>query len=143
MVFNMSEQKSYIKTSDENGSINISEDVIAAIVAAAVTDVKGVFGLYYSPSPSKEFMRTISRKEISKSVKLIIEGDDIFVNVYILLARDYAANEVGCDVQKAVISAVEDAIGVVVCEVNVHICGVATKSKPPSAAKAAQSTASL
>ena len=129
----MSDQKTYIRTTDENGSINISEDVIAAIVAAAATETKGVYSLYYSAS--KEAAHKISRKEISKSVKLTIDGDDIGVNVYILLAKGHSANEVGVDVQNAVISAVEDAAGVKVREVNVHICGVMLKSKPQSAAE--------
>jgi len=126
----MSDQKTYIRTIDENGSINISEDVIAAIVAAAATETKGVYSLYYSAS--KEAAQKISRKEISKSVKLEINGDDIGVTVYILLAKGYSANEVGVDVQKTVITAVEDATGVKVREVNVHICGVMLKSKPQS-----------
>ena len=124
----MAEQKSYIRTIDENGSINISEDVIAAIVAAAATEVKGVFSLYYHAS--KEAALKISRKEISRSVKLVIDGDDIVVDVYILLARGFCANEVGIEVQKAVMSAVLDSAGVKVREVNVHICGVMLKSKP-------------
>ena len=127
----MSEQKHYIRTADENGSINISEDVIAAIVAAAATEVKGVYSLYYSAN--KEATLKISRKEISKSVKLEINEDDIGVSVYILLAKSHSANEVGLDVQKAVMSAVEDAAGVRVREVNVHICGVVLKSKPQPA----------
>ena len=123
----MPEQKNYIRTIDENGSINISEDVIAAIVAAAASEVKGVYGLYYSPS--REIRQTISRKEVSKSVKLTIDEDDISVSVYILLYKNHAANEVGAEVQKAIISAVEDATGKIVKEVNVHICGVVLKDK--------------
>ena len=126
----MAEQKHYVKTVDENGSINISEDVIAAIVASAATEVKGVHSLYYSPG--REASQTISRKEISRSVKLVIDEDDIKVDVSILLSKNHAANEVGLEVQKAIISAVEDAAGVVVREVNVNVCGVVLKSKSQS-----------
>ena len=129
----MAEQKSYIRTTDENGSINISEDVIAAIVAAAATDVKGVYSLYYHAS--KEAVQKISRKEISKSIKLVIDDDDIVVDVYILLAKGFCANDVGMEVQKAVMSATLDSAGVKVREVNVHICGVVLKSKPQTAAE--------
>ena len=128
----MAEQRNYIKTVDENGSINISEDVIAAIVAAAATEVKGVYGLYYSAS--REAASKIGRKAISKSVKLEISEDDVIVNVYILLEKDYSASEVGTEVQKAVVSAAHDAAGIEVREVNVHICGVMLKSKPQSPA---------
>ena len=123
----MAEQRNYVRTADEKGSINISDEVIAAIVAAAATEVSGVSGLYYSPG--RETAGSISRKEISRSVKLVIDGNDVKVDVYILLSKSHAANEVGAEVQKAVITAVEDAAGIVVREVNVHICGVVLKNK--------------
>lgn len=124
----MAEQRRYISTTDENGSINISEDVVAAIVAAAATEVKGVHGLYYSSS--REDALKIKRKDISRSVRLTIDKNDIAVDVYILLSKDYCANEVGHDVQKAIISAALDSANVTVREVNVHICGVILKTKP-------------
>ena len=128
----MSEQKRYIKTIDESGSINISEDVIAAIVADAATEVKGVFSLYYAAN--REATQKISRKEISRSVKLEINEDNIVVNISILLAKGHAANEVGVEVQNAIKTAALDAAGIKVSEVNVHICGVMLKSKPKTPA---------
>jgi uncharacterized alkaline shock family protein YloU len=124
----MGEGKGYIKTMVGNGSVNISEDVVATIVATATAEVEGVYCLYFSPH--KEAMQKLTRKGIARSVKLSIDGDDISVDVHILLAKGFAANEVGVDVQKAVISAIEDAVGVIVRAVNVHICGVALKRKP-------------
>ena len=124
----MSENRNYIKTVDESGSINISEDVIAAIVAAATTEVKGVYGLYYSAG--KELSQAISKRGIARSVKLVLTEDDVQVDVYVLLAKDYSASDVGADIQKSVMTAVEDSVGVKVSAVNVHICGVSLKSKP-------------
>ena len=124
----MSESKHYIKTVDKSGSINISEDVVAAIVATAATEVKGVHGLYYSAG--KELSQAISKRGVSRSVKLVLNEDDVQVDVYVLLAKDGSASEVGADVQKAVMTAVEDSVGVKVSAVNVHICGVSLKSKP-------------
>jgi uncharacterized alkaline shock family protein YloU len=129
----MPENRHYIKIVDEKGSINISEDVVAAIIASAAAEVKGVHGLYYSPS--KEVSPTISRKGIAKSVKLHIDGEKIVADIYILLAREHCANEVGVDVQKAVITAVEDSVGATINTVNVHICGVVLKKKPQPAAE--------
>jgi uncharacterized alkaline shock family protein YloU len=133
-VDEMPEHKNYIKTIDEKGSINISEDVVAAIIASATAEVAGVHGLYYSPS--KEISQGISRKGIAKSVKLQIDGEKIVADVYILLAREHCANDVGQDVQEAVITAVEDSVGATISTVNVHICGVVLKKKPqPTAEK--------
>ena len=127
----MGEGKAYIRSTDEQGSINISEDVIAAIAATATAEVEGVHGLYYSPS--RELAHTISKKEISRSVKLSIEGESITADVYVLISKNHSVSEVGAEIQKAVMSAVEDSVGVAVKAVNVHICGIALKSKqaPP------------
>ena len=125
----MPEQNKYIKTVDDaSGSVNISEDVISAVAATAASEVEGVHSLYYSPN--KEISSKISRKGIAKSIKLSIEDDEITVDVFILLAKTYSANDVGIEVQKSIISAVQDAVGVSLKAVNVHICGVVLKTRP-------------
>ena len=44
----MGESKEYMTLPEENGSINISEEVIAAIAVGAVRDVEGVSGMMTS-----------------------------------------------------------------------------------------------
>ena len=41
----MADSKDYMTLSEENGSINIAEDVIAAIAVGAVREVEGVSGM--------------------------------------------------------------------------------------------------
>jgi len=121
----MAENKGYIKSSDEKGSINISEDVVTIIAASAAVEVEGVHGLYYSHS--KEISHIISKRSFSRGVKLCVEGEEITVDVYIVAEMGYSVSEVGAGIQKAVMSAVEDTVGAKVSAVNVHICGVALK----------------
>ena len=121
----MGENKGYIRSSDEKGSINISEDVVAVIAAAATVDVSGVHGLFFASG--KELTNMVGKKGLSKGVKLVIDGEDVIVDVYILTELGFSVSEVGAEVQKAVISAVEAAVGVTVTAVNVHICGVSLK----------------
>ena len=45
--------ENYITCQDEKGSINISEDVVAAMVRAAITDVDGVAGDATSSLPPR------------------------------------------------------------------------------------------
>ena len=118
----MGESKGYVKRSDENGSINISEDVVAVIAATAAMEVEGVNGLFFSTG--KELTNLVSKKGLSRGVRLLIYGDDVTIDVYILAEIGYPVSEVGAEVQKAVISAVEAAVGVTVTAVNVHISGV-------------------
>ena len=121
----MGEQKGYIRNADEKGSINISEDVVAIIAASAAMDVEGVHGLHYSHG--KELTHMIGKRGFSRGVRLQTEGDVITIDVHIVADIGYSVSEVGAAIQKAVVSAVEDTVGVKVKAVNVHICGVALK----------------
>ena len=128
----MGESRGYIKTVDEKGSINIAEDVVAVIVGMAASEVEGVHGLYYSPS--KELSQKANSKGIAKSVKLDIDGENITIDVYILVDKNHSVTEVALEVQKAVMSAVGDMVGIIVSAVNVHVCGIALKRKTASPA---------
>ena len=60
--------ENYIARADERGSINISEDVIAVMVGAAVHEVEGVAGL--SNTIGSELADFIGRKSVTKGVKV-------------------------------------------------------------------------
>jgi uncharacterized alkaline shock family protein YloU len=118
----MGESKGYIRNMDEKGSVNISEDVIAIIAAAATMEVAGVHCMF--SSYGKEITSVLSKRALSKGVRLHIDGENIVIDVHIIAMAGYPVNEVGADIQRAVVSAIEAAVGVTVCAVNVHICGV-------------------
>jgi len=125
----MPESKEYIRSSDEKGSINISEDVVAIIAATAAMEVDGVYSLYYAHS--KEISHLIGRKGFARGVKLTIDSDDVSIDAHIVVELGCPVGEVGAAVQKSVMSAVEDAVGARVSAVNVHISGVAIKKGRP------------
>ena len=121
----MSENKGYIKTTDEKGSINICQNVVAVIAASAAVDVEGVHGLYQSPG--RELTTISGKKGISKGIKINVDGENITVDIYFIANLGFSVNEVGEAVQKAVKSAIEEAVGAKVEAVNIHICGVSLK----------------
>ena len=125
----MPESKEYIRTSDEKGSINISEDVVAIIAATAAMEIDGVYSLYYSHS--KEISHLIGRKSFAKGVKLTIGEDEIAIDVHVVIQLGSPVSEVCTAIQKAVMSAVEDAVGAKVSAVNVNVSGVALKKNKP------------
>ena len=127
----MAENKGYIRSSDEKGSINICQNVVAVIAASAAVDVDGVYGLYQSPG--RELTTVSGKKGISRGIRINIEGDDITVDVYFIANMGHSVNEVGAAVQKAVKSAIEEAVGAKVGAVNIHICGVSLKKAKPQA----------
>ena len=127
----MTESKGYISTTDEKGSINISEDVVAIIAATAAAEVEGVNEPFIAPG--KDVTNILGRRGTPKGVKLCIDGDDITIDINIITEVGYAVSEVGVNVQKAVISAIEDAMAVTVTAVNINICGIALKKKSTTA----------
>ena len=66
----MSESKQYITQKQENGSVMISEEVIAVIVEHAVTEVEGVAGL--APKPGADIADLIGKKNWGKGMKSVI-----------------------------------------------------------------------
>jgi len=123
----MADHKGYIKNSDEKGSINICEDVVAVIAAAAAVEVEGVHGLHHSHGRELTTGTVAGRKGISRGVKLHIDGSNITVDIFVIADIGFAVSEVGAAIQKAVVSAIESAVGATVCAVNVNICGVSLK----------------
>ena len=118
----MADNKDYITYSENKGSINISEEVIASIAANAALETEGVAGL--SGTITKDIAELLGKKSTSKGVKITIEDNSLKVYVFVIAKLGFAVNKVGEDVQKAVISEIESATGFSVDEVNVRICGV-------------------
>ena len=123
----MPENKGYIISSDEKGSISISEDVVAVIAASAAMEVEGVYEPFFSHG--KDFGNMLGKKVLPKGIKLSIDGSAVAIDVSIIAEMGYSVSEVGVQVQKAILSAVEDAVGVSVNAVNVHVSGIALKKK--------------
>ena len=118
-------KKGYFKKSDEKGSINISEEVITVIAATAAVEVEGVHGLFVSHG--RDITQVVGKRGLHKGVRVKNDNNKIYIDVYIVAKLGYPVNELGADVQKAVASSMEAAAGINVCEINVHICGVALK----------------
>jgi uncharacterized alkaline shock family protein YloU len=112
----------YISYREENGSINISEDVISSIVRAAVTEVEGVSGL--STTAGAELAEMIGLKTLPKGVTIRLDDNRIITDAIITVS--YGSNVVS--VAKAVQNAVRDVIqattGFGDAEVNVHVSGI-------------------
>ena len=121
----MSENKGYISSSDKSGSVNISEEVVAVIAASAASEIDGVGGMV--SSHGRELVDMVSKKSFARGVKIACEDNRIIIDVFVLASLGYSVNEMGAAVQSAVKVAVEDATGLEVCAVNVHVCGIGMK----------------
>lgn len=111
----------YITTENEKGKINISEDVIAVMVSAAITEVEGVDGL--SNTVGNDILDIIGKKSLAKGVKITLTDDQMVVDVLIMVVFGCVITDVATKVQAAVANAIEAMTGVSPV-VNVHVSGV-------------------
>ena len=119
----MAESKQYITQQQENGTVLISEDVIASIVSNAVREVEGIVGL--SVKPGSDIADMIGKKNWGKGMKITIEQDNaltIDCNVNVGYGQNIVT--VAQAVQAAVASALESAAGVASPKINVNVCGI-------------------
>ena len=113
----------YISCKAENGSINISEDVISTMVRTAITEIDGVAGI--SNTAGAELAELIGIKTVSKGIKVQIVDDTIKVDAVILVRYGCNIVNVAKEVQNSVTEAVQAITGIDKAEVNVHVAGVA------------------
>ena len=113
----MAESREYISRPDELGNINISEEVLSVIAAAAATEVEGVGGL--AANLGSDIAELLGgKKNLSKGIRITVEEESI------LIKYGYTILDVAKKVQSAVFTAVENTSGLTVESVNVHVAGV-------------------
>ncbi|MCI8687077.1 MAG: Asp23/Gls24 family envelope stress response protein [Lawsonibacter sp.] len=115
----MSDSKDYVSRSDELGNIHISEEVLAAISAAAALEVEGVSSL---TNPNK--------KNATKGIHVKLEDEKVVVSMSVLMAYGHTIPEMGRAVQEAVKNAIESMSGLEVAAVNVSVGGIVFPEKP-------------
>ena len=119
----MAENKQYITQQQENGTVMISEDVIATIVANAVAEVEGVVGL--SVKPGSDIAEMIGKKNWGKGMKITIgENDELYVDCNVNVGYGQSVVAVAKAVQEAVTNALVSVAGITVAAVNVNVCGI-------------------
>ncbi len=119
----MAENKEYISREEELGNINISEEVLSAIAAAAALEVEGVASL--GTGLGGDVAAMVNRKSLTRSVRLDMENDEVSVGIAVLVKYGYVVPEVAKEVQEAVKGAMENTSGLNVVCVNVTVAGIA------------------
>ena len=122
----MADNKQYITQMQSNGSVMISEDVIATIIEHAIHEVEGVVGL--STKPGADIAELIGRKNWGKGMKITIaENNELRVDCNVIVVYGQSVVTVAKAVQDAICGALESMTGVKVAGVNVNICGISAQ----------------
>lgn len=126
----MAEMKQYITQNQENGTVQISEDVITSIATVAVNETEGVSGFCVRTGAEIADMLSLSKTARGKGVKVqITEDDKLYITCNIAVAYGMAVVNVAKAVQDNVTAAVESMTGLNVTEVDVNVCSISVEQK--------------
>lgn len=123
----MNENKEYVSRCDELGNIHISEEVLAAIAAAATLEVEGVNSL--SANLGSDLAELLGKKILTKGIHVQMEEDEVKVELSIVMDYGHTIPEIGKNVQDGVKNAIESMTGLKVAEVNVTVSGISFEKK--------------
>ena len=110
-----------------NGTVYFVSDVLATIAGLAVTEVEGVAN---TVSGNGSFVDMFARKaqsnskNLTRGIKVDVVGNDVTVNVTIIVEYGSPVPEVANSIQENVKKAIETMTGMNVKSVDVHVQGV-------------------
>nr|WP_307774759.1 Asp23/Gls24 family envelope stress response protein [uncultured Cetobacterium sp.] len=104
---------------NELGNIKIADDVVKTISAKAAQDVSGVYKL--AGGVADEVSKMLGKKRLTNGIKVEVGEKECSVEVYIIVEYGYQISEVAQNVQKSVLTAINNMTGLKVVEVNVFV----------------------
>lgn len=105
------------------GGLIISEEAVSSIATNAARDVDGVVGFSNRPADVVSTIKKGSLKVMSP-VRIVQDGDDLDISIYIVIANGKKIQPVAEDVQRVIKDAVQNMTGKFVSKVNVIIASV-------------------
>ncbi len=119
----MAESKQYITQMQDNGSVQISEDVIAAIVAHAAGEVEGVVGL--NVKPGADIAELIGKKNWGRGLKItVLDNNSVSIDCNLTVCYGQNVVTVAQAAQAAITNALESMAGIDIAAINVNVCGI-------------------
>lgn len=108
---------------EEEDNINIAEEVITTIAGIAVSEISGVAEM--AGGIAGGITEVLSgKKNLSKGIKAETDGNNVKIDVNIIVKYGVRIPDVAFDIQNKVKQSVETMTGLKVNEVNVHVQGV-------------------
>lgn len=99
------------------GKTTIAPEVLVTIVRLTVLSVPGVSHLATNPSEVERWFN----KNTSEGIKVSVEGNVAYADVYVVLKPDLNVREVGHNIQTQVTRAISEMVGMEVGRINIHV----------------------
>lgn len=105
-----------------DGTIKISDEVIATITSVAVSETDGVCNL--SGSLTGEIAMRFGKKNINKGIKVTTTDDGTVIDISVTVKYGIRIPDIAWEIQENVKKSVESMSGLNVLKVNIHVVGV-------------------
>jgi len=114
--------ENYVSHAEKLGNIHISEEVLAAITAAAALEVDGVYSL--AANLGSDIAELLGKKNLTKGIHIQVEEEQVSVALSVLMSYGHTIPDVGKAIQEGVKTAIESMTGMEVASVNVAVTGI-------------------
>ena len=126
----MADNREYWSVAGDQGTVKISEDVVASIAALAAAETPGVSALCSTKVGNVAEM--LGKKNLSKGIKVEFHGDQVEVAVWLLAEYEHNICDVAREVQSAIGAAIQSMTGLHTSAVKVHVTGISFEATKPA-----------
>lgn len=108
------------------GKTTVSPDVLISIAKLSALGVNGVSRM----APVSGGVNRLFRKGANEGVRIEIEEDIVYTDIYLVLKQDVNMREVSRNVQRQVTRAIQEMVGMDVGHVDIHIEDIDYEESP-------------
>lgn len=105
------------KTKKTYGKTTIAPDVLVSIAQLATLGVDGVSHL----TAGSRDVNTLFKKGINEGVNISVEDNVVYVDLYVVLKRNYNVREVSHNIQSQVARSISEMVGMEIGRINIHV----------------------
>ena len=124
----MAELKGYLVQEADDGSVMISQEVIASIAAIAIREVDGVYGL--TAGTTLDIGNILGKKNFRKGIDVKFNDDGMTISCNLVIKMGSSVMTVAKAVQEAIAEEVTNMAGTRPACVNVNVSGIAVPKTP-------------
>jgi uncharacterized alkaline shock family protein YloU len=107
------------------GKTTVSPDVLVEIARMATLKVEGVSAM----APVSGGVNRLFRRGIVDGVRITIEEDTVYADLYVILKNDVNIRNVSRTIQQEVSRAIQETVGMDIGKVNIHIEDIAFETE--------------
>lgn len=105
-----------------NGTVYIYDEVLKTIIAASVTEIKGVAGM--SPGFVEEIIEGLGKRSHNKGIKISYKNQQMIIDLYVIIEYGTKIPDLSWDIQQNVKQSIDRNLSIKTSKVNINIQGV-------------------